>query len=447
VIGVDSADSDMIAVRARRVRGRLQFATLAAGTEALAEAVSRGDAFAVGLSCRESVVRRLEAPLASVAKARKVLPTLLDIQLPFPLEACVSEFLDCARSGEGTTRALAVATRVADAERKLESLAEHGVDPVVLDHEGLALWTQSLRDMPAEGAMRQALRAVAYLGRDRSVLVLGRGTEFLSAHAVAGRDAAAFSRYLRAHLDPAGADAGAKTVHWFWAGPGAARADVVEGLCRELSADWPGSSAVHTDPETFLARAYAVRALEPGPLRCNLRREGLAHAATERRARSRSTRAVLAALLAGLLLCAVNVGVRAAVARRRAAVDGAFQELVDRLAGYPVQEKGVHAVKTARAAAERRRVEMQPLVDAFEPSLVGLMDGLLTRAAGAGVRVEMLSLGPRTASVSGVAPDAQACGVLSVYFEEAGYDVSLVRHDPLPDKRVPFSLNSEAPRE
>lgn len=444
VLGIDEQGDVLCVVRAQRSRGRVQFTTLPAGDDELRRALERGTVCAAALSCRQGIARPLEAPLASVAKARKVLPALLDIQLPFPLEECVSVFLDCARTDQGTTRALAVAVRQTDARRKLDALAARGIDPMVLDHEGLALWTQSLREAPPAMDARDALRAVVYLGDDRAVLVVGRGREFRAAHQVTGHDAATFGRVLRPY---AAATPGAQTVHWHWTGPGAAAPGVVDGLYAELAAQWPGPCVMHDTPATFLARAAAVRALETGPLRCNLRQGALAHEGLLRRDRRRSLRAVLVVLLAGLLLCAVNVGVRTVTARRKARIDTAFGALVDRLAGYHVKERGAHAVKTAQQAAARRREELKPFADAFEPSLAGVMGGLLERVAAAGVHVETLSLARDKLSASGVAPDIKAYNALAALFEAAGYPVVLTRQAAPADAGIPFTLASEGMHE
>jgi len=144
-VGVDIAGEKPIAILAERTRrGRITWSPMHDRGTPTGGATAGGILVVAALRCRESLVRRLEAPFSSCRKARKVLPTLLDIQLPFPVEDCLCNFIGLHRTKERKVRALAVAARRIDVRRRLDALHTLGIDPVVLDQEGLALWTVRL---------------------------------------------------------------------------------------------------------------------------------------------------------------------------------------------------------------------------------------------------------------------------------------------------------------
>jgi Tfp pilus assembly PilM family ATPase len=151
------------------------------------------------LPVRESLTRWVEVPFRNAGKAERVLAAALDIQLPFALEDCAYTFLEIRRAvGRDATRALAVAAREADVARRVDEMKARGVDPVVLDHEGLALWSQALRELPARAADGNRPRIVVYAGTDRSAIVVGLGEEYLGAYGLRSLDSVNLLRVLPA---------------------------------------------------------------------------------------------------------------------------------------------------------------------------------------------------------------------------------------------------------
>jgi hypothetical protein len=123
-------------------------ATRVVPVENLGDAIPADARVAIAMPPRDCVCRWLTTPFASLHKARKVLPTILDIQLPFPLEECVYDFVADRKSDDGHVEALALAARHRAVAGALAQWEAHTVDPAVLDHEGLALWSQSLVEQP-----------------------------------------------------------------------------------------------------------------------------------------------------------------------------------------------------------------------------------------------------------------------------------------------------------
>ena len=437
--GVDLQEDGIRVVRAVRSRSGVRCAEVPES-----EVNGLGDdAVCVGaLSTRESLMRWLVAPYGATDKAERVLPTLLDIQLPFALEDCAYSFLNVISTAEGTTHALAVAARKSDVERKLGRLGARGLDPVVLDHEGVALWSQSIGERPV-GREARTPRVLIHLAGERSTVAIGRGRKILSVHGGKARDTGQIIRMLHAQLGPY--EPGGREVEWVWSGPGAADEGTVSDMHRRLSAAWPGGSYVHDDPELFLARALATRGVQAGPLRCNLRRGEFTHERILRRSRRRSVTAAVALLAAGVLLCCVNPAIKLIVDSKEAAVDREFRRLAESLAPGQVRgAKGEHALGIVRAELEKETASLAPFLAAFEPSLGDLVVSVVKAGKRTGLRYEMLSLGLEKVEVRGTAEDWNGPAELLPLLGAS--ERHLARGDAGVDERIPFSIIAERKR-
>jgi hypothetical protein len=433
--GVDCRADGIVVVRAERRGRRLHSAVLPPDRWPAAARAERA-VTAASLSARESFAHWIETPFASLAKTRRVLPTLLDIRLPFALEDCVFCFL-AAASSRTATRALAVAARQSAVEARLKSLADAGADPLILDQEGLALWTESLREAPpAPGAAAGTPRIVVWLSADAATLVVGAGMKFLGAHGVNPDDAGQVNRVLRNHFPER-----LPAVEWYWAGPGAEDPARVAGLRARLAADWPGPSTTHEQPNAFLARALAARALLPGPLRCNLRSGPFAHGALDQRLASLSARAAALFLLAGVLLAGSGFAWSAALNRREADLDRAFLSLRNDLAGYDAgPAKGEYALRIVRERLAGQKALFGPFARAFEASRLTVLGEMLRMAAGNDLRFEMLSVDDGKASASGTAGNWRQCEQLARSLRERGFEVRLERKPAPEGGRIPFQI-------
>jgi len=439
--GVDRQGKDLVVVLAERSRGRVTCTTVSSDDPAFADGIQNGIACVGCLSSRESFTRWVEAPFASLSRARKVFPTILDIQLPFALEDCVYCFLGAETTREKTTRALAVAARVTDVERKLELLGDAGIDPVALDQEGLALWTQSLRELPGTDSGPGSARVIIYMGPGHWTAVIGQGGGFLSAHSVKPGDTGRIGRLLQARLKPE-VEGQKLTVRWAWTGPGAGDSRLVSDLEARLSVDWPGSSVVHTEPGAFLARALASRAMVPGTLRCNLRGGTFTHPEIVRKSRRQTIKTAVLFLTAGALVCGVNLAARELARKKEARIDRAFGVLVNELAGYDVRAKGEHALKIASERVNKRVDLLNPFLGAFEPRITGAVASIMEIGKQHDLRYEVLSVSRNRVVISGTAGDWNTCAALSAYLRNAGFLVELDRKEAMIDERIPFAITS-----
>ncbi len=449
--GVDFQAGKPVFVRAERARGRASCIPVSGSDPSLLHALKSGRTVVAGcLTAGESFSCWLEAPFGSWNKAARVLPTLLDVQLPFALEDCVYDFIpggETRRSGllggkngqNDKSRALAVAARFVDIRKKIDLFRSFEIDPVVLDQEGLALWSQSLLEMPVAPGAGHAPRVVVYLGSDRVAVAIGRGAEFISAHGLAEPNAGQIARLLKSQIGTARGTLEAE-VNWFWTGPGASNSGLVAGIQQLLTADWPGTSAVHDQPETFLARAVATRAVTDGELRCNLRSGVLQHAVLTRRTEKENAWTALLGLAAGILLCAANIAWGIMVGQRESVIGNTVADLKDSLAGFHVAAMGENGIKMVREALSPRRELLKPFLRKSEPSLVERIVVLADLAKKNDLRYQTFSLSRDKVSMGGTAGGWKKCEVLLDALKQMGYQVKMDRKESMSDERVSFSI-------
>lgn len=413
----------------------------AAAAEMVAAGTRRRALIVAAIPARDTVVRRLAAPMASLRRARSILPSLLDVQLPFPLEECECEYLDLRAAGDGRTGALAVAARRDAIARRAAECSAAGFDPMILDAEGLAIWTQAAAEIRPEG---DALRAVAYAGADRAVLAVGRGRDLESVHAVRwnvgeGREAgvAGFVQRARQALQ-AGGVTDASPADWIWCGPGA-RPDGVAGDIEKTLSGAAVRFRRADEPATFLARALAIRALRGGTMACNLRSGALAQPDLVRWLARRADRAAATCLAAGLMLAASGVGwtvwLDGRVAAANAAVAAAAREV-----GHLSRVQPGLEVRMAGESVQKRLDEEAALARAFQPAAAGRLAGVMRVASQNDLWIETATLGTASTELGGTAPNWEACARLEAFLKTVGYKTDLRKQDAGDEGRVRFVL-------
>lgn len=419
--------------RAERGRAGIRIERVEPGDDRMRRDLAAGTPVVSYLGVREGFVRRIEAPLAHAAKARKVLPTLLDIDLPFAIEDCLYDFIGDRVTTAGKLQALAVGARRADIQRKVQDLAAAGIDPAVLDHEGLALWTQAAHEIPLPSGA-PAVRAVVQLGPD-AALAVGQGGHLLGAYALRGADVAShIGHVLRSLFAPGTA------VEWVWTGSEAADEARRDAVAAAVARDWPGPSTCAREPALFRLRAVARRALCPGALPCNLRSGDLTHPLLRRREARRAALAAWATLAAGVALLAANMVWRGNLAQRERSLDLAFSALSSDLAGFPIVARGEHAIGQVRQAVDARREESAPIQALFCPSAAAHVSALLSAAAQADIRLSQVTVGPDRVTLVGNAGAWGGAEGLVQCLKAQGYTPRLDRRDAGNDGRIPFTL-------
>ncbi|MGQ9661902.1 MAG: hypothetical protein ACUVWX_06120 [Kiritimatiellia bacterium] len=444
---VDAFGSRVVVVRGERRGGRIRYAEAEIG-EVIDRAPGRRRVIPVvaALSPRESFTRWLATPFVAPRKAIKVTPTLLDIQLPFALEDCVHTILHLERSAERTIHVLAAGARLTDIRTRIQFLQRLGVDPVILDQEGVALWTQSLEEMPPEPQRGECLRVVVFLTLERSVVAVGCGSRFENAYMFSELDGQQLRRILLAHRRQTAPSPETspplESVCWFWAGPGAQDSQRIAALLEEVGSEHCRSSAVHEKPGLFLARALTTRALTRGPLRCNLRIGPESHPEVLRRGRRTVRWAASLLLVAGLLLVCGSLAFRVALQERVRGQERRLAEWIDRLAGFHVAAQGDDAMIILGRAVEARKQELLPFKAALEPSLLDVLAETVRIAQRNGLRLDTLLLSRKRVTITGVAPAYDSCRDLEAFLTSSGYKVALQRKPLTPRGLIPFEISA-----
>lgn len=337
----------------------------------------------------EAILRRLTVPFERMDRVAKVLPSLLDVQLPFPLENCCCSFVKAGAVRSGSTEVLAVAALRDDLQRCIERSRDVGFDPVLLDHEGLALWWLAGRDVgpaPAEG------RVIIHLGRTHTSVVYGNAQLPAGAHGIRGApDAVQLGARIRAILAAQSSANRVALPELILSGPGAGSERFASDLQSELGVT---SARVVDAPMTFLARALALRALHGDALDCNLRKDGLLHPMARRATEGALRRTVMLAVTASLSLMVVSAASIFFAAARADKIQSEIQRLAAEAggAGAPRGQE----VLVVRRVLEQRRADLEPLQNLVSPTASRRVGDLLALCRTNGATVAQLAVTART---------------------------------------------------
>lgn len=411
--------------------------------QAVARDVEKGvAALAVAAPAAQTVVRRLRAPFASAKKAAKVWASLLDVELPFPVESAVCVYGE-SRVEKGGTLAIASAVRRSDLAAFDEACRAAGFDPTHCDAEALALWSQQAVEAPP--ARAELPRVLVWLAADHVSVVRGRGAEFMAAHVLRasplGDGAPAFEalwasrapQILRAHL----AETGGTDVDLWWAGPGAGDEALMARLRRAVPADFGVRHEIHRQPASFLARALARRAADGTGV--NFKSGEWTHPAIARANARGLKRAVLGVVAASLVVLALNAG--EAVLRRQR-IDALQRQLTEEaraIAGDPVPFRQERLI--VERAISRRDEEMQPFRTAADAvGLEGRLLGVLAAAESLGVEFSRLGLSPAALSIDGSAAHVDGGGTFAERLRELDWSVQSDSPGRTPEGRQRFIL-------
>lgn len=451
--GLEVSAGRLVLARAAR-RGPAQVVLAAAADSdearralsAVAREVEQGAAaLAVSVPAAQTVVRRLRAPFASVRKAAKVWPSLLDVDLPFPVEGAACAFGEPRVEGMGTL-AIAAAIRKGDLSAFDDACRAAGFDPTHADAEALALWDQLAEEAPPVRAGQP--RALVWLGADHVALMRGRGTEFMAVHLLRASPLAAdpearaafeslwasrLGPVLQAHL----AETESAEMDLWWAGPGAEDEERTSQLRRRLP---PGLAVRHEvlrQPESFLARSLARRAAAGTGI--DFKTGEFANPARERAGCRRRRSARLCAAAAAVLVLALNLGEGVQRQRRDDALQRELAAAARAIAG-PGIPRGQEVLMVERALAERDEAT-RPFRTALDPAgLEGRLVQVLDEADALDLEVSRLTMSPLALLIEGSAVSIQAVEGLAERMGVQGWTVQSDTPGRTPEGRPRFIL-------
>lgn len=435
--GVDLDGDRAVVVLAKRGLRSPQFSASAA--------TSDSTPCAAALPIHTAFLRRLTVPLPSPEKARRVLPSLLDIELPFPLESCTHAFLNVQRTAQGHVEALAVAARTEDVSAQLERLRSTGFDPLSVEHEAIALWRQSVAELPLA---HESHRLLVYLGNDRTGLVIGSGR---------GLDAATGLRQGGAELaDPQSGGAKRLALWWktqrerypgaawhlAWCGPAAERPEVRAAATRIFSEVGELKNHSHREPDQFLARALAAGLTSGAALDGNLRAGELAHSSVAALAQRQSRGRVIALGAAALLLIAVNIGWTQLLAHTQSKWQQRLESEAKVAAGTDRLPRGQELL-AAQRAMEAQAAGWTAFQRSQEPGAEQVLATVLRAAAPYRLTFHNLVIRPQSLLLNGTASDWNDGEKLAAALSTDGWHTEIERSDAGADERVHFKLKGE----
>lgn len=436
--GVDLDGGAWTFVEASRRRGAIQFRRLSGPP---------GDAapVAAAMPVFSGFVRRLTAPIASVEKARRVLPSLLDIELPFPLESCQYDFLSPARTADGGVAALAVAARTEDVVAQLDRLREAGCDPVALEHEAVALWRYSVAELPLG---REHRRLLVHLGRSRVSAVAG---------SFKGLDSATGLRLGAEELAAPGSPAGQRLALWWraqqeqapgavchvvWCGPVAERAAVRDAIAAQIFPGGVPKSIVHKEPAEFLPRALAVGLLTRAEAEGDLRQGALAHPLGVRLAQGRRRGLGVALAAAAAALAVVSFSGLALLEHAKELWQERLVAEARLAAGTDRLPRGQELL-AAQRALDGEAAGWASFARYREPGADAVLARVLGDARTLGLHFHALTAQGAALRLHGTANDWNDGERFASALGTAGWRVELERRDAGADERVHFTLQGE----
>lgn len=406
--GIDISGKELRVAVAIGRRQRLRFRALA-GKGARREARAYEMVGAVR-AAKSLVVPLRDVPPLPARKLERVLPGLLDAQVPVDLGGCDVAY---DRNGGGY---VGLVVRKADREEAEGALDERNAVAWGVVPAAWALWREGLCEFPCEASDER--RAAVFVSGGAATVATGRGDVFAFASETGG-EPADIVRTLRMAFG-----AGATGVRCVCGGEGA---EAVAAALRDSSLG--AEAAVADEPAFLLARGLARCGAEAAARRDGLAGpvvldgEALAAGAARRWALGGlGLAAALLVLAAGLFWDATRLPEVSRALRRD--LDQQLSHRVDVLSGYPVSARGERAVAIAKAAAERR--DTAALDGLLRPGAsVVLADALRAVGEARGVTVFTLRVEESALAVSGNAPDRAAAQAFGQALEALGFEASL----------------------
>lgn len=401
-LGVDTTDGALRIVGMAR-DGVAFSESCATVPQALAARLADGTRCSAAAAPASCLLFALQPPDLPESKLVRILPSLLDVQLPLPLSECQHAF---TREGKACR---AHAIRQSDLAQQLDSLREAGCNPARIVPPAVAAWSQALVEIPPQADDEP--RALFLCGAEQTLLVTGRG-RLLDRQTVFKTDAAEFPRRLR--LSFSGMPEGLLCLV-----AGAEHAQASQAL---RNAPVAGATRVETvrSPEFLLARALAADAAREGRGDdANLRTGTFSHPSVNRR-QSRHLMEIAAVLgLCAAILFPLAGLILARAQREARAAERAFERAVDALAGYDVKTKGERAVQDARAGmATQLDAAVFDYRDRVASSRLARLAEL---AAQTGVTLHHLSLDAQALTASGTAASVDKADEFIRLLGDAGF--------------------------
>lgn len=393
--------------------------------ESLSKAFASGSHCWVAAPPSACLLLPITPPELPPQKVQRILPALLELQLPFPFSECQSCWVPYP------PRFLAHTIRRSDLSQHLSTLQEKGINPAHVLPPAHAAWTLAATEFPQKSPTEP--RAVIVCGNQQSVLLTGQGA-FCEKQSIFKSDATEIMRRLR--LNFAGLPKGLSIIL-----AGSSAPALQEPLAQQLGDS--ASIQVAQNPAYFLARACASAVCHGSLSRpVDFRTGSFAHPASQRK-QTRPTLWLTACLaLCSLLLFGLSYHLHTSSARATHQLESRVRNTIDYLAGYHVKVRGERAIQEAR---EGLQSQLDPTwVEFQENSVLKKLASLNASLQKQAIQLHHFTLDSNSLSASGIAPSTAALEAwMNDLTTTLGYPVVL-SHTPKnqPDGSVSFNLHT-----
>lgn len=457
--GVSRHGTEWVIVQGVRASRRMRYTTCFRGPALAALAqedvhgilpdLAAGKGVAVtGIPAGQSLSRPLVTPFSSRKKAEKVFASLLDIQIPFPVESCAAAYAGI-REQDGRVHAQAAAVRSNVLDAYLEELHSAHIAPAVCDHEAVACWDQARTERPFS---RWDRRILCIITPDTTLLVLGSRDRFISSTsiltgaqklfpAVSGTQPAAAEKWTHEvnHAIAAWKNTqGLGEFEWCWSCWDEPGGGILQQLADRLESPPTGFTAI-AEPEGLAARAYIRRAAQPSEWSMNLLTGPRTHPVLRQQAQRKQRASALTIMSAGLVLAAAGIAEHWAAAAPIQQMDTEITDLAMELSGMQNVPYG-QEVLIVRRAFESRATKGNRLTETAEHRRTELLEAILKVAEEAGVTLQKLELNPDFLRIEGAADDWNRCDPMARALERQGYKVLVDRQPAGSDELVHFTM-------
>jgi hypothetical protein len=104
--------------------------------------------------------------------------------------------------------------------------------------------------------------------------------------------------------------------------------------------------------------------------------------------------------------------------------------------------RGEQALRIVAATLAEREARLEPFLQAFDPSLTGILSEVMQTGKKHGLSFESLAVGRDEIAINGAAPTWTSCDELMGFLRQSGYTVKLRRQAALVNDTVPFTITT-----
>jgi hypothetical protein len=202
------------------------------------------------------------------------------------------------------------------------------------------------------------------------------------------------------------------------------------------------------DPDTFLARALATRALAKGSNRCNLLSGKFTHPIEKEALERIPFKAAVSFLLAGALLCVTTLTWTIAAKHRTATIQQDLRRLAIAITGSPRLVQDRQELISARRSMSAQHKIYSPFMAPFTVSLNNTLNSILKTASRNGLTFDSITMNRQTIIAHGMASKWSLCEQTAASLTSVDWTARIDKKDQVAgETRVPFVLRMTSKNE